>query len=72
MLKRNRPLHIAFTTLCKTKHSAKRNTLQNETRRPKGRRVYETSVVSDGTNVLCLITLRATSDLEFDGLAFFE
>ena len=49
-----------------------KNLQQNETRRPEGRRVYEMSVVSERTNVLCLITLRATGDLEFDGLAFFE
>ena len=29
-------------------------------------------VNSDGTNVLCLITLRARGDLELDGLTLFE
>jgi hypothetical protein len=27
---------------------------------------------SDRTDVLCLVTLRATRDLELDGLTFFE
>ncbi len=48
------------------------NLNENETRRPEERRVYESDVVSDRTNVLCLIALRATCDLEFDGLTFFE
>ena len=45
---------------------------ENETSRPEGRLVYETDVVSDRTNVLRLIALRATGDLEFDGLTLFE
>lgn len=49
-----------------------KNLQQNETRRPEGRRVYELGVVSERTYVLCLIALRATRDLEFDGLTLFK